>query len=613
MTDARGTTSRPLSVARSSVPTMSSAAPTLSRWEAQRSFDELGRPLRDVTFCVVDLETTGGSAAGGSMITEIGAVKVRGGEFLGEFQTLVNPRSEIPPFIAVLTGITNSMVSDAPPIESALPAFLEFAKGCVLVAHNAPFDVGFLKHFAAEHDHPWPRFEVLDTAKLARRVVTRDDAPNCKLSSLAQLFGSTTTPNHRALSDARATVDVLHGLMERLGGQGVHTLEELATFTSRVSQAQRRKRHLAEGLPRLPGVYLFRDERQRVLYVGTSKDLRSRVRSYFTASETRTRMGEMVGLAESVTGIPCATPLEAEVRELRLIAEHKPKYNRRSRFPEKVHFVKLTREAWPRLSLVRRVLDDDADYLGPFSSKKTAEKSLAALHETFPVRQCSDKLAREPSRSPCVLAEMGKCLSPCDGSVDTATYAAVVGQLRDTLLHRPDEVVEAINRRMALLAELERFEEAGVHRDRLATFVRAAARTQRLSALTRCPEVVAARREDDGRWSVHVVRHGRLAAAGVIPPGADAHSYVRELCASAETVRTAPGPVPAATAEETEKILRWLESPGIRLVDIDGEWICPVAGATRHLPLYDAVNQSRLSLVPFDEQRLPATVHRPAR
>lgn len=613
MTDARGAASRPLSVPRSSVPTMSSAAPTASRWEAQRSFDELGRPLRDVTFCVVDLETTGGSAAGGSMITEIGAVKVRGGEVLGEFQTLVNPRSEIPPFIAVLTGITNSMVSDAPAIESALPAFLEFAQGCVLVAHNAPFDVGFLKHFAAEHDHPWPRFDVVDTAKLARRVVTRDDAPNCKLSSLARLFNASTTPDHRALSDARATVDVLHGLMERLGGQGVHTLEELATFSSRVSQAQRRKRHLAEGLPHLPGVYLFRDERQRVLYVGTSKDLRSRVRSYFTASETRTRMGEMVGLAESVTGIPCATSLEAEVRELRLIAEHKPKYNRRSRFPEKVHFVKLTREAWPRLSLVRRVLDDDADYLGPFSSKKTAEKSLAALHETFPVRQCSDKLAREPSRSPCVLAEMGKCLSPCDGSVDTATYAAVVRQLRDTILHRPDEVVEAINRRMTLLAGLERFEEAGVHRDRLATFVRAAARTQRLSALTRCPEVVAARREDDGRWSVHVVRHGRLAAAGVIPPGADAHTYVRELCASAETVRSAPGPVPAATAEETEKVLRWLESPGIRLVDVDGEWVCPVAGATRHLPLYDAVNQSRLSLVPFDEQRLPATVHRPAR
>lgn len=584
-----------------------------SRWESQRSFDELGRPLRDLTFTVVDLETTGGSAAAGSMITEIGAVKVRGGEVLGEFQTLVNPRTEIPAFIAVLTGISNTMVAGAPPIESALPAFLEFAAGTVLVAHNAPFDVGFLKHFAEQQGRPWPRFEVLDTAKLARRVITRDDAPNCKLSSLAKVFNSTTTPNHRALSDARATVDVLHGLLERLGGLGVHTLEELQTFSARVSTAQRKKRHLAEALPHSPGVYLFRDDRSRVLYVGTSRDLRTRVRSYFTASETRSRMGEMVGLATSVTGIECATPLEAEVRELRLIAEHKPRYNRRSRFPEKVHFIKLTREPWPRLSMVRRVLDDDADYLGPFSSKKVAEKCLAALHDTFPVRQCSDRLSREPSRSACVLAEMGRCLSPCDGSVDETTYAAVVRQLRDTLLRSPDEVVETINQRMALLAADERFEEAGVHRDRLASFIRAAARTQRLSALTRCPEVVAGRREDDGRWAVHVVRHGRLAAAGVIPSGADAHQFVRELAASAETVASAPGPVPAATAEETEKVLRWLESPGVRLIDVEGEWTCPLGGASRHLALHDAVQQSRQSLVPFDDRRDLAPVHRPAR
>ena len=584
-----------------------------SRWESQRSFDELGRPLRDITFCVVDLETTGGSAAGGSMITEIGAVKVRGGEVLAEFQTLVNPHTEIPAFIAVLTGITNTMVADAPRIESALPAFLEFAAGSVLVAHNAPFDIGFLKHFAAQQSIGWPRFEVLDTARLARRVITRDDAPNCKLSSLAQLFGATTTPNHRALSDARATVDVLHGLMERLGGLGVHTLEELQTFSARVSTAQRKKRHLAESLPHSPGVYLFRDDRDRVLYIGTSRDLRTRVRSYFTASETRSRMGEMVQIASSVTGIECATPLEAEVRELRLIAEHKPRYNRRSRFPEKVHFIKLTREIWPRLSLVRKVLADEADYLGPFGSRKTAEKTLAALHDTFPVRQCSDRLTQQPSRSACVLAEMGRCVSPCDGSVDLPTYAALVQRLRDSLRHRPDEVVAAINARMSTLADDERFEEAGLHRDRLSAFVRAAARTQRLSALTRCPEVVAARREDDGRWAVHVVRFGRLAAAGVIPPAASAPQFVDELRASAETVVPAPGPVPAATAEETEKVLRWLESPGVRLVEVVGEWTCPVAGASRHLALHDAVNQSRLELVPFGDRRDLSPVHQPVR
>ncbi|MFT4085291.1 MAG: DEDD exonuclease domain-containing protein [Nocardioides sp.] len=585
----------------------------VARWEAQRSFDELGRPLRDVTFCVVDLETTGGSAEGGAMITEIGAVKVRAGEILGEFQTLVNPCGQIPAFIAVLTGISDRMVADAPRIEQALPAFLEFAQGCVLVAHNAPFDVGFLKFFAAQQERPWPPFEVLDTAKLARRVITRDDAPNCKLSSLAKTFGATTTPNHRALADARATVDVLHGLMERLGGLGVLTLEELQTFSSRVSSAQRRKRHLAETLPHAPGVYLFTDEADRVLYVGTSKDLRTRVRTYFTASETRSRMGEMVGLASKVTGLECATALEAGVRELRLIAEHKPRYNRRSRFPEKVHFVKLTREPWPRLSLVRRLRADDADYLGPFGSKKVAEQALQALQDTFELRQCSDRLPRTPSRTPCVLAELGKCLSPCDGSVDAATYDAVVGAVRESLLRRPDAVLEWVNARMAALAGEERFEEASAHRDRLTSFLRGASRTQRLRALTRCPELVAARREDDGRWAVHVVRHGRLAAAGVIPPGADAHRYVTELCASAETVPAAPGPTPAASAEESELILRWLESNGVRLVTVEGEWSCPIGGAGRHLARHDLLAESRRALVPFDEQRTLATVSRPVR
>jgi len=562
---------------------------------------------------VVDLETTGGSAAAGSMITEVGAVKVRGGEVLGEFQTLVDPRGEIPAFIAVLTGITNSMVADAPPIESVLPAFLEFAEGCVLVAHNAPFDVGFLRHFAEQQERPWPRFEVVDTARLARRVITRDDAPNCKLSSLARLFNSATTPNHRALADARATVDVLHGLMERLGGLGVHTLEELQTFTGRVSPAIRRKRHLAEGLPHSPGVYLFRDDHHRVLYIGTSRDLRTRVRSYFTASETRTRMGEMVNLATEVAGIECATPLEAEVRELRLIAEHKPRYNRRSRFPEKVHFLKLTREPWPRLSLVRRVLDDDADYIGPFASKRAAERCLSALHETFPVRQCTDRLARQASRAPCVLAEMGRCLSPCDGSADPATYAAVVRRLRDSLLRRPDDVVAVITHRMDGLASEERFEEASVHRDRLAAFVRGTARAQRLASLARCPEIVATRREQDGHWAVHVVRHGRLAAAGVIPAGADARVFVDGLRLAADTVRPAPGPVPAATAEESERILRWLESPEIRLVAVEGEWSSPVGGSTRRLSVHDAADDARASLVPFDERRSLTTVHQPVR
>ena len=163
-----------------------------------------------------------------------------------------------PAFIAVLTGITDSMVASSPRSSRSRPV-LEFAAGSVIVAHNAPFDVGFLQHACAERQRPWPKFDVVDTAVIARRVVRRDEAPNCKLSSLATVFGATTTPNHRALSDARATVDVLHGLIGRLGNLGVHTVEELRTYTSRVTTAQRRKRHLAEHLHDGPGVYLFRE------------------------------------------------------------------------------------------------------------------------------------------------------------------------------------------------------------------------------------------------------------------------------------------------------------------------------------------------------------------
>ncbi len=185
----------------------------------------------------------------------------------------------------MLTGITDAMVSRAPRIESVLPAFLEFAGDCVLVAHNAPFDIGFLKAAAARQELPWPGSRVLDTAHLARQLVGRDEAANRKLATLAQLFGAQATPDHRALHDARATVEVLHALIERVGNLGVTSLEELSAFTSRVTSAQRRKRYLAADVPSGPGVYLFKDNTGRVLYVGTSTDMRRRVRSYFTSTE----------------------------------------------------------------------------------------------------------------------------------------------------------------------------------------------------------------------------------------------------------------------------------------------------------------------------------------
>ena len=586
----------------------------MSLTAVQGTFDELGVPLRDVTFVVVDLETTGGSPLM-SGITEIGAVKVRGGEVLGELHTLVNPGEPIPAFIAVLTGITDTMVATAPRISSVLPAFLDFARECVLVAHNAPFDLGFLKAACAALDITWPGFDSVDTARLARRVLTRDEAPNCKLSTLARVLRATVQPSHRALDDARATVDVMHVLFERLGGLGVHSLDELHTFSNQVTPQQRSKRHLADAMPHSPGVYMFRDERGRVLYVGKAKDLRARVRNYFTSSEMRQRIVEMVAIAHDVVPVVCATELEAQVRELRLIAQHKPPYNRRSKFPERALWVKLTVEPFPRLSIVRSVKADDGSYLGPFSSKRSAELAVAAVHEAVPLRQCRVRLHPRRPISACVLAEMGRCGAPCDGRETVDDYALHVGLVRDAITSDARAIVKTLLRRIETLAAMLRYEDAAAQRDRLAAFVRAAARGQRLTALASCAQLVAARPTADHGYEVVVVRRGRLAAAGIVPPGAAPRPYVDALIATAETVAvgTDAGPTAHASSEEIECVLRWLEAPGGRLVEVEGAWACPAYGAGGQRVVLDLAIDASIEADPFADRRILRPMHQPAR
>ena len=575
----------------------------------QGTLDELGTPLAEVTFVVVDLETTGGSPTG-AHITEVGAVKIRGGEVLGEFQTLVNPAEPIPAFISVLTGITNQMVADSPRIDSVFPAFLEFARHSVLVAHNAPFDISFLKAAATLTGHSWPSFRVVDTAHLARQLISKDEAPNRKLGTLAQLFGAATTPDHRALHDARATVDVLPGLLGRVGSLGVVTLDELSTFSSRVSSAQRRKRHLAEGLPTAPGVYLFKDSQGRVLYVGTSQNIQRRVRTYFTASEQRTRMAEMVGIAASVTPVVCATTLEAQVRELRLIALHKPRYNRRSVNPERVPWVKLTVEAFPRLSIVREVKADGARYFGPFSSRLGAESAMAAVHEVLPLRQCTKRLSASGRSADCVLAEMGRCGAPCSGDQSVREYAVIVERAVQMIAGDSREVVGALLERMTSLSGQQRYEDAGAVRDKLTHLVRAAARAQRIAPLANSAELVAARPTPLGGWEIICIRFGRLAGTTVTQRGSDPRAYIEALAASAEIVGPCPGP--AASAEETEKILAWLDSPNVRMVAIEGEWTCPVHGAGGAREAREADPTAYRDAVSFDEPGDAGLRYRPA-
>ena len=480
--------------------------------------------LRETTFVVVDLETTGGrmTAVDGKVadaITEIGAVKVRGGVVLGEFATLVDPQRSIPPQIVQLTGITTAMVCDAPTIAAVLPMFLEFAHGAVMVAHNARFDMGFLRAAADQCGIRWSRPQTLCTVQLARRVLSREEAPSVRLAALARLFAVASEPTHRALDDARATVEVLHALIERVGNQGVHTYAELRSYLPDVSPAQRRKRVLAEGLPRRPGVYLFRGPANEVLYVGTAINLRRRVSQYFNGSDQRTRIKEMVTLAGSVEHVECAHALEAGVRELRMLAAHAPPYNRRSKFPHRWWWVVLSDEAFPRFSVVRTPRHDRA--VGPFRSRADAADTADLLARLTGVRNCTKRLARAALHGPaCPQHEVSPC--PAGRDVTAAQYAPAAGRAAALIDGLDNAALAEAVRRIAELAGRQRYESAARLRDHTVAAVEVLWRGQRLRALTAVAELVAAAPDGEGGWQLAVIRHGQLAAAGMarrgVPP-----------------------------------------------------------------------------------------------
>jgi DNA polymerase III subunit epsilon len=572
----------------------------------QGRLDDLGTPLLDVEFVVLDLETTGGSPAN-DRITEVGAVKIRGGEVLGTFHSLVNPEVPIPPLISALTGITDGMVAAAEPIEVVLPCLLEFLGRAVLVAHNASFDRRFVQANLERHGYQRLANRVVCTARLARKLLPRDEVPNVRLATLAAYLGATTAPCHRALTDARATVDVFHSLLERAGSYGVLALEDLIEFPTARARTSFKKVHLADRLPRCPGVYLFRDAAGRVLYVGKAKDLRARVRSYFSGDE-RVKIADLLRELAAIDHQPCATELEASVREVRLIQHHRPRYNRRSRNPERYCYLKLTRERFPRLSLVRRVVPDGARYLGPFGSAGQAELVKSAIEDALPLRRCTMKLGARGGGSACALLELGRCLGPCTGAVATERYAALVATLEAALDGDPEPVLGPLRRRMAAYAAEQRYEQAAGARDRLEALTRALAEARRAAALATADEIILARPHPEGR-EVTVVRRGQLAAVGLLrdtdqpvaegPPGDQGPDReplspagppgLQGLLAAAAAPELFEGPPPRHLADEVNLVTRWLESAAgkAELIGVRGRLASPAVGGALLQLRYD--------------------------
>lgn len=524
----------------------------------QPSFDDLSTPLFDVTFCVLDLETTGISAAD-CAITEIGAVKVRGGEKVGEFQTLVDPGSPIPPYIMVLTGITEAMLVEAPSIESALPSFLEFIGDAVVVGHNLRFDLSFLNAAADRLGYPTIDNQRVDTVALARRLV-RDEVRSLKLSTLARHFRSPVTPNHRALEDVLATTHVFHALLERAGSLGVTNLDDLLSLPTARGSSYYGKIKLTEALPRSPGVYIFRDRDGIPIYIGKASDLRARVRQYFYG-DTRRTISNMMRELDSIEVQTCETAIEAEVAEVRLIHTHRPRYNRRSRPPKASHFIKVTGERFPRLSVVRKVGTDGLAYLGPFRSKRAADDVAAALWDATPIRRCSARPGSQTGK--CASAQIGVSRCPCDGSIDADEYQEIIDHLISGIRSEPERLLDPLEQRMHRLSHAQRYEDAAWARDRHDTLARALKTRQTWQALVAAGMIEF----EDASGRRILVDHGVLVGSASDQKGFSA------LPIRLDEPPEIPPSVEAA--DEAAIVWRWLESANVRIVDSSGPLALP--------------------------------------
>ena len=513
----------------------------------------MGTPLFDVTFCVLDLETTGGSRSDDG-ITEIGAVKIRAGEVIGEFQTLVNPGAAIPASIVVLTGITQTMVLSAPLIAEVYPTFLEFVGDAVLVAHNKSFDLGFLNAAAQRLGYQKLSNRSLDTVALARRLV-RSEVRNLRLSSLAAHFRSPVTPTHRALDDARATVHVLYGLLERAGTLHVTHLEDLLALPTARGNPHYDKIELARNLPRRPGVYLFKDRQGTVIYVGKAKNIRSRVSSYFYGDERRS-IGNLMRELHSIDFTVTAGELDASITELRLIHRHIPRHNRASKPPKANHFLTLTSEPFPRLSLTRKQHSESPFTLGPFRSRKHAELVMHAVWDATPIRRCSGKPG---SRSgPCAAAQLGIARCPCDGSLSEPEYREVLEPLIGTHASHSTLLTPLIERMREHTIAM-RYEEAGWVRDRYTALAAALERKREW-----CELQTAGRLEAVGAGGEWV-----LIAGGIHVRSWNEHAG-RPLMAIEEEPERSAVPATVGHGAEARLIWKWLSRRDTRIMKNTG-------------------------------------------
>jgi len=544
------------------------------RWRA-RIHDTLARALAEVAFVVVDLETTGGGP-GGSSITEIGAVRVVGGRLRDRFVTLVNPGTPIPPFVVRLTGITDEMVADAPPIADVLPRFVDFAGDGILVAHNAAFDVAHLEAARRTCGLPPMAAPALCTLRLARRLLP--ESRRRGLDAVAAALGIACFDRHRALPDAEIAAEILCVFLERAAERGIARLDQLLDFQRSAVDGRpfivHVPRERLDAVPHAPGVYHLLGEDGRLLYVGKARRLRDRLAAYFSNSTGHSaRVLDLIRHVHDFRITETGSELAASLLEARQIRELKPPYNKQRKSLPRVGFLKLgLRSPYPRLWATARLATDRATYLGPFPSLVAAEDALSVLGRVFGLRTCAGRLAPAPDATPCLSGQVGACTAPCAARVDEAAYGAQVEACLAFLDGRDDAALARLAARREEYAEALRFEAAArVQRDiELLESLRRRRRTLDW-VVTRQNFVVLLPAETRDAAVLYAVLGGRLAFEARVLATADlvvAAERVRERFADYQDRPLAPADVDGTTI-----LAAWLRDRGAQdgvLLPLDG-------------------------------------------
>jgi DNA polymerase-3 subunit epsilon len=462
------------------------------------------------TFVVVDVETTG-LRPRGAAICEIGAVRLRGLEVAATFETLADPGAPLPRPVADLTGLDDADLVGAPSPTEAVRRFLTFAYGpgeagsaagseasgppVAVVAHNARFDLAFLDPEVAALTGRRLAAPVVDTVWLARRLLG-DRTPRAGLAALAHFFGTATEPCHRALPDALATAEVLVALAGIAQERGARTVADLCRLSEPRTRRVFGKRSLAFGAPTRPGVYLFHDARDAVLYVGKARDLRARLRSYFAGGRQRPAVEAALQAVERIEWRVTGSELEAALLELRLIRELRPPANARAARPDRYVYLRRRGEGI--------CVSSTPTPLGPIRSRRRAELAARALAGAPP-----EELAALAAGAPLPRLR--------------ARLHRLAGELRFEDAARLRDRVEALEEVIAGLAELERLRRAEL-----------------------CLLVPAA---EPGHRRAFFVAGGRIASARTLPPGLGAQLELAAGVAEAEAA------APSLAPEDADELL----------------------------------------------------------